>query len=168
MRTNEKPGPGAGETPDLLGAAVGPIFGQLDAREQRVLLAILERMAADSYRGWAADETDPAAKEGLLEAAANEDGIADTLEDLDPDHERIGADLHRRFPQLEGLFGTVLDGRPREEQLRLQMAAENGAGELFRSLAEAETDPRARSKLMACAATEKANAGFLAGQLGLD
>ena len=157
----------AGEpTPDLLGAAVGPIIEQLDPREQRALLAILERMAAESYRGWAADESDVDIRKGLLEAAENEDGIAETLETLDPEYPRIEADLHRRFPQLDGLFGSVLSGRPLEEQLRLQMAAETGAGELFKSLADAETDPAVRQKLMACSATEKANAGFLAGALG--
>ena len=122
-------------------------------------------MAADSYRSWIDEVDSPEAKAGLRKAADNEDGIAQTLEDLDPEHERIEADLHRRFPQLDGLFGSVLDGRPLQEQFRLQHAAESGASELFKSLAEQETDPEVKQKLLDCADTEKANAAFLADEL---
>ena len=156
----------ADATPDLLGQAVGPIFGQLDMREQRVLLALLERMAASTYRDFAAQVDDPGSKAGLLEAADNEDGIASVLEELDPGYASVARDLHARFPQLDGLFGSVLDGRPLEEQLRLQRAAESGAAGLFRTLADAEPDPEARAKLMVCSATEQANADFLGRELG--
>lgn len=153
-------------TPDLLGQAVGPIFEQLTPREQRALLAILERMAADSYRDWIDQVDDQAAKDGLRDAADNEDGIAETLESMEPDYETLEADLHRRFPQLDGLFDSVLGGRPLQEQLRLQHAAESGAAELFKSLAEQESDPDKKQKLLECSATEKANASFLADDLG--
>lgn len=152
-------------TRDLLGEAVAPIAEQLSIREQRALLAILERRAADSYRGWASDETDPKVKAGLLEAADNEDGIAQILEDLDPGYPELEADLHERFPQLDRIFETVLGGRPREEQLRLQQAAETGASGLFRTFADAEDDPQAKAKLMQCADTEMHNANFIAGAL---
>ena len=152
-------------TPDLLGQAVGPIFEQLDPREQRMLLAMLERQAAATYRHLAEEAPDPEAGRALAGAGDNEDAIAEILEALDPDHAQIEADLHARFPQLDGLFGSVLDGRPYAERLRLQQAAELGAADLFRALAEAESDPDARRKLLDCSGIEKGNAAVLGAQL---
>lgn len=153
-------------TPDLLGQAVGPIFEQLAAREQRILLAILERQAAVNYRAWGAEDTDSTVIGGFAKAAANEDMIAQILEDLDSDHGRLEADLHERFPHLENIFDSVLNGRPLDERLRLQMAAEAGASGLFKMLADAEPDLAARQKLMKCSHIEQSNADFLAQELG--
>lgn len=152
-------------TPDLLGEAVGPILEQLDTHEQRVLLAMLERQAAATYRRLAGEAPDPGARQALTDAGENEDGIADILEGLDSDHARTARDLHARFPRLDGLFDTVLGGRTYEQQLRLQETAERGAAVLFAALAEAEPDPDARQKLLDCGGTEQANADALAAQL---
>lgn len=152
-------------TPDLIGEAVAPIFEELDHREQRALLAILERMAAESYRGWIDEVDGETAKAGLLKAAENEDGIAEILETIEADYETIEADLHRRFPQLDGLFASVLDGRPLKEQLQLQHAAESGAAELFKSLAAEAESPKVERLLLECSETEHDNAEFLADDL---
>jgi rubrerythrin len=152
-------------TPDLLGRAVAPMLAQLDARAQKALLALLERQAAATYRRLAGEAAGREAGASLLTAAANEDAIARTLEALDPDHARIEQDLHARFPELDGLFDTVLKGRDYADQLRLQQAAELGAAELFRALAEAEGDPDTRRKLLDCAGKEHENAAVLRVQL---
>lgn len=155
----------AEKTPDLLGEAVGPIIELLDAREQRVLLAVLERQAAETYRRLAGEAPDSEAERSLLRAAENEDGIANLLEELDADYKRVEDDLRSRFPRLDGLFDSVLNGRPYEEQLRLQQAAELGAAALFKSLAHHETVGHAKQKLLDCAGIEQANAALLGSQL---
>lgn len=155
----------AEKTPDLLGEAVGPIIKLLDAREQRVVLAVLERQAAETYRRLAGEAPESEAEESLLRAAENEDGIADLLKELDPDYNRIEDDLRRRFPRLDGLFDSVLNGRSYEEQLRLQQVAELGAAALFKLLADQETVEHARQKLLDCAGIEQANAALLGRQL---
>lgn len=155
----------AGASPDLLGQAVGPIVKQLETREQMVLLAVLERQAAETYRRLAREAPQPEAEQGLMGAADHEDSIADILEKLDPDYKRIEDDLLARFPQLRGLFGSVLNGRPYEEQMRLQQVAELGAAALFKSLAHSQPDEHARQRLLDCAGIEQANAAFLATQL---
>ena len=154
---------GTRKLPDL-GAAMAPFFQQLSSREQRLLLARIERAAAGHYREWAegASEAD---RSGFLEAARGEDGIADTLESLDPGARTIEAALQERFPEIEQVYASALAGRTREDQVRIQAAGEVGAAALLRTFADAESDPEARRRLQACAATEESNAAFLNGTL---
>jgi hypothetical protein len=58
--------------PDLL-AVVGPLFDKCAPDEQRILLAVLERLAAEHYRRWANGLSDPEQRRDFLTAAALED-----------------------------------------------------------------------------------------------
>jgi hypothetical protein len=149
----------AGKLPDL-GAAMAPFFQKLSVKEQRLLLARIERAAAGHYREWAAGASE-ADRPGFLEAARGEDGIADTLESLDPDAREIEASLRERFPEIERLYASALAGQTREDQLRIQAAGEVGAAALLRGFADAEPNPDAKRRLLACASTEESNATFL-------
>ena len=56
------------------------LFEGKTTEEQKALLAQLERGGAALYRGFAANESDPAAREALLAAAAREEENAELLE----------------------------------------------------------------------------------------
>ena len=62
--------------PELLAA----LFEGKTVEEQKALLATLERGGAALYRAFAADESDPAAREALLAAAIREEENAEVLE----------------------------------------------------------------------------------------
>jgi 1,4-dihydroxy-2-naphthoyl-CoA hydrolase len=61
---------------------IGALFEGKSVAERQALLAQLERGGAAIYRGFAAEETDPAIREALLAAADREEQNAITLEDL--------------------------------------------------------------------------------------
>ena len=60
--------------------ALEALFGGKSLDEQKALLAQLERSAAALYHAWAAQESDPAAGDALLAAAAREEENARLLE----------------------------------------------------------------------------------------
>jgi hypothetical protein len=57
------------------------LFEGRSAREQRAILAALERGGAALYRAIAAQEPDPAVRDGLLAAAAREEENAEFLDE---------------------------------------------------------------------------------------
>ena len=54
----------AAELPDLIAILGTPIFDQCAPDEQRILLAVLERLAAEHYVRWADGLSDPSEKQG--------------------------------------------------------------------------------------------------------
>ena len=62
------------------GTVMAALFEGKSSGEQKALLAILERSGAALYRALAANETDAATKEALLQAAEREEENARTLE----------------------------------------------------------------------------------------
>jgi len=60
--------------------AIGKLFEGKSSKEQRALLATLERGGASIYRSWAAAETDPVRRDELLAAADREEANARILE----------------------------------------------------------------------------------------
>ncbi len=67
------------QPPEMVMAA---LFEGKSSDEQKALLATLERSGAALYRNLAANETDGAAKEALLQAAEREEENARTLEGM--------------------------------------------------------------------------------------
>lgn len=88
----------AWEWPDSLTLEDGVIPGE--AQIKLSLLAMLERFAAEHYRRWAEQEADPSRKQGFLACAAREEFIAETVEGLDPNAQRIAQSLRERFPEI--------------------------------------------------------------------
>ncbi len=67
------------QTPEMVMAA---LFEGKSSDEQKALLATLERSGAALYRVLAANETDVASREALLQAAEREEENARTLEGM--------------------------------------------------------------------------------------
>ena len=67
------------QPPEMVMAA---LFEGKSSDDQKALLATLERSGAALYRNLAANETDAAAKEALLQAADREEENARTLEGM--------------------------------------------------------------------------------------
>jgi hypothetical protein len=150
--------------PDLL-ALFTPLFEQCAPDEQRILLAVLERLAAEHYRRWAEGLSDPAQQRDFLAAAAREEHIAAVLEGLESRAEQLTRAVWQRFPHLRTLYADAIQPLSREDQWKVQSIGEHGGAELLRSFAAAEANPDARAKLLACAAEDEENSQFLAGVL---
>lgn len=150
----------AGDLPDLL-AILTPFFEQSAPQEHRILLAVLERLAAEHYRSWAEGVKDSSLKQGLLTAAGREEEIAETVESLDPRAQHIAQSLLARFPNARATYADVLKGKSLAEQWQMQSIGERGGGRILRDFAAAEANPDARAKLLACALKDEENAQFL-------
>jgi hypothetical protein len=144
---------------ELRGLAAA-LFAQCPQEQHRVLLAVLERVAADQYRRWA-DEVGDEHRAGILECAAREEQVAEVLEAAAPNATATAAALGERFPDLRTRYASLLDGKSLAEQFAIQSAAERAGAALLRSYAAAETDATGRAALLAAAELEEANADLL-------
>jgi hypothetical protein len=133
---------------ELRGLAAA-LFAQCPQEQHWVLLAMLERVAADQYRRWA-DEVGDEHRTGILACAAREEQVADVLEAAAPNATATAAALGERFPDLGARYAALLDGRSLVEQFAIQATGERAGGELLRSYA-----------LPDAAELEDANADFL-------
>ena len=75
------------EQPESLLEVLVPITESVPAQELPLLLAWLERMAADKYRVWAQQATDDVERKGLMDCAFREDAIAEFIEFVEPQAE---------------------------------------------------------------------------------
>ncbi len=146
--------------PDLL-AILTPLFDQCDKEEQRILLAVLERLAAEHYRAWAAQVSDPVQKQEFLDAAGREEQIAEVVESLDSQAEQKAQALWARFPDMRDIYANTMRPLTLEVQWRVQAKGELGGAQLLRDFAQAETNPEAQEKLLACASKDETNSQFL-------
>jgi hypothetical protein len=151
--------------PDV-GAVLRPLLERVPAADRPLFLALAERMAAERYRGWAAQVDDPAERAGLLACAAREDDIAARVEALYPDATAGQARIRAALPELPALAEGIFGGRPLAEQLAIQAAGERLGAATWRALAEAPDAEAARATFLACAPLEEASADFLATLLG--
>jgi len=140
--------------------AFEPLLPQLSDGEVPFVLAILERIAAEKYRAWAEGSVDPFERAGLLACAAREDEIADFIESLHADSEIRVSELHSRFPDLLERYDSVMTGRSRTEQLRIQSEGELGGADYMRRFAEA-TAGAISARFASLALCEEANSRFL-------
>jgi hypothetical protein len=133
---------------ELRGLA-GALFAQCPQDQHPVLLAVLERVAADQYRRWA-EEVGDAHRAGMLDCARREEAVAAVLEGQAPDAVATARDLMGRFPDLPARYRSLLEGRSLGEQFAIQATGERAGGELLRSY-----------ELADAAKLEDANADFL-------
>jgi hypothetical protein len=133
---------------ELRGLA-GALFAQCPQEQHQVLLAVLERVAADQYRRWAEEVGDPH-RAGMLDCARREEEVAAVLEGQAPDAVETARALMERFPDLPARYRSLLEGRSLGEQFAIQATGERAGGELLRSYALADA-----------AELEDANAAFL-------
>ena len=143
-----------------LSEALEPYVTATEESELPILLAILERTAAEYYRRWSQEAADPFETAGLIACAETEVQIAEAIESLTTDWKRRTLDLKARFPELAATYAGVMEGVPREDQLRIQAEGESGGATLLRQFAVAAQAPES-AFFESLALREEANATFL-------
>lgn len=138
-----------------------PLVPEIPEAEIPMMIAILERIAAGKYAGWADSAEDPIERSGLLACEAREVEIAEFIESLYPDPQATIASLYARFPDLQARYDAVLDGKARSEQLRIQSEGELGGADFMQQFADANTGA-VKARFASLAACEQANSKFLA------
>jgi hypothetical protein len=133
----------------------------IDPKLQPMLLAKLERLAAQRYRRWASDHTDQSVREGLLACADREEEIAKRVESLEPNAAAIQDKLLSDNPALVDLNRTLFEGRPLKVQFAMQAEGERAGAAAWRAYAASASDPSAQELLQSCSPLEQANADFL-------
>jgi hypothetical protein len=133
----------------------------IEPKLQPLLLAKLERLAAQRYRTWASDHSDPIAKEGLLACADREEEIARRVESLEPNASAIQARLLSDNPELLDLNRTLFEGRPLKVQFAMQANGERAGAAAWKAYAAGASDPSVRELLQSCSSLEQQNADFL-------
>lgn len=137
------------------------VLRNIDPQLQPMLLAKLERLAAQRYRSWVSDHPDQSAKKGLLACADREEEIARRVESLEPNASAIQDKLLSDHPELLDLNRTLFEGRPLKVQFAMQADGERAGAAAWRAYAAASSDPSVRELLESCSALEQANADFL-------
>ena len=148
------------EQPESLLAVLEPILESAPAEELPLLLAWLERMAAEKYRVWAEQATDDVERKGLMDCAFREDAIAEFIEFLEPQAEARTHALKEQFPDTQAMYDSVMAGQERSEQLRRQAEGELGGANFLREFASAHSGAVA-AQFEALAFYEEANSSFL-------
>lgn len=145
--------------------AFAPLLPRVAEHEIPMVIAMIERLAADRYRAWAAATDDSIERAGLLACAAREDEIAAFIESLDSDAPARIAELNSRFPDLDDRYESVMAGRSRAEQLRIQAEGELGGADYMRQFAAAGRGAVA-ARFVSLACCEEANSRFLSTLIG--
>lgn len=141
------------------------VLRNIETGRQPLLLAALERLAAERYRTWAGEHPDPSVREGLLACADREEEIARRVESLDPNAFAIQDKLLSDHPELLDLNRTLFEGRPLKVQFAMQAQGEMAGAAAWRAYAAAASDSSAQELLQSCSPLEEANAAFLRGLL---
>ncbi len=139
---------------------LAPVLGRVAVERRPLLIAIAERMAAERYRGWAAQTADPARAAALRACADREDEIATRVEALFADAAAIARELVASHPELDEVNRTLFAGRPLDEQFAIQAEGERLGAATWRSFAKA-AEGRARETFLACAELEERSAEVL-------
>lgn len=144
-----------------LAETLARVLRNVEPKQQPLLLAKLERLAAQRYRHWASDHSDQSSKEGLLACADREEEIATRVESLVPDASAIQDKLLSDHPELLDLNRTLFEGRPLRLQFAMQAEGERAGAAAWRAYAAAASDPSVEELLQRCSSLEQANADFL-------
>jgi hypothetical protein len=148
------------EIPDIANI-LADALGGVALEDQPVLLAALERLAANRYRDWAEAHSDPEISKGLLACAAREDEIATRVESLYADAQARQEKLLADNPELGELNRTLFADKPLAVQFAMQAAGERAGAGAWTAFSAASDDDQARQTLSGCSPLETANAEFL-------
>ena len=136
-----------------------PFIAQVPEATRPRFLALLERTAAERYRGWAKDIPEHAG--GLLACAAREDEIADRIERVFAIDAAVAEQLLGPLPGAREAYYGVFDGLPPWEQLRIQANAERQGAAAWRAIASDLSAPVVVAELERCSALEEESADYL-------
>jgi len=148
------------ELPDVA-AIIAQALQRVAPERQPLLVAFAERLAAERYRGWAADPANQAFASKLLVCAGREEEIASRVEALSPGAAAIQHELRREHPDLEEINLSLFAGRPLTHQFTMQARGERIGAAFWRALAGQEDRSQARQTLLRCAELEEENAVVL-------
>jgi len=140
---------------------LGPVLQRVSRAQQPLLIALAERLAAERYRGWASEVTEPDLRSGLLACADREEEIARCIEALFPAAASIQRDLLAGNPDLIDLNRSLFAGYPLDQQFILQAQGEHLGAATWRSFAHNEENPETRNTFLGCALLEEQSAAFL-------
>jgi hypothetical protein len=141
----------------LFGELLAPFLTPIPAEAKPGSLAILERGAAERYRGWA--DAVPEYRDGLMACAAREDQIADRIDALIPiprEHQGTVDDLI--MPAKQAYFG-VFENLSVIDQMTIQAAAERQGAQAWPGFIPAY--PHIAEELRALSAIELISADYL-------
>ena len=151
--------------PDVAGI-LGPVLRRVPEEQRPLLVALAERLAAERYRRWADEVSQPLERAGLLACAEREEEIARRVEGLAPG----AADLQRAIlaanPDLEDINRSLFAGRPLAQQFAIQAGAERLGAATWRAFAERDARGDARAAYLDCALLEEESAALLESLLG--
>jgi len=137
------------------------ILQRVPRGQHPVLIALAERLAADRYRGWAAEVADVGRRPGLLACADREEEIARRVEGLYPGAASMQRELLDSNPDLLDLNRTLFGGRPLAQQFVLQASGERLGAATWRAFAQGAETPAMRDTFLGCALLEEESAAFL-------
>lgn len=106
----------------MFGELLAPYLSQIPDEAKPGALAILERGAAERYRGWA--EAVPQHRAGLLACAAREEEIADSIDTLLPIPRQHRELVDKFIPHAKQAYFDVFEGLSAIDQMTIQAAAE--------------------------------------------
>jgi organic hydroperoxide reductase OsmC/OhrA len=141
-----------------VGEAIAPVLARVPREQQPLLIALAERLAAERYRSWASEVSDPAQRVQLLACAEREEEIARRVEALQPGAAATQRDLLAKHPEVAEINRRLFAGRPLAEQFAIQAQGERLGAATWRAFASHETDAGRRDTLLACAELEEASA----------
>jgi len=141
----------------MFGELLAPYLSQIPAEATPGALAILERGAAERYRGWA--EAVPQHGTGLMACAAREDKIADRIDILIPIPGQYRDLVDRFIPQAKQAYFDVFEGLSAIDQMTIQAAAERQGARAWPAFIPAYPDKAL--DLQALSAIELVSADYL-------
>ncbi len=151
------------DLPDL-GEILTGLLADVPRDQQPLLIAAAERMAAQRYRGWAADPAYEAHRDGLLGCALREEEIASRIEALYEDLPAAQQGVTDSIPTLQETARDLFEPRPLREQLLLQASGERLGAATWRAFA-VNADAASAAVFAECAVLEEESAAVLDGIL---
>ena len=141
------------------GELLAPYIDRVPGEALPNFLALLERGAADRYRGWA--EMLPAERAGLLACANREDEIADRAEALFPLNPSLRDDVAAPLPEAKATYYRVFLDLDVYDQLRIQADAERQGAAAWRAMISDDVPKLTAAELEAIARLEETSADYL-------
>jgi organic hydroperoxide reductase OsmC/OhrA len=141
-----------------IGEALAPVLARVPREQQPLLIALAERLAAERYRSWAGELSEPAQRAQLLACAEREEEIARRVEALHPGAAVIQRELLAKHPEAAEINRSLFAGRPLAQQFAIQAQGERLGAATWRAFARHEADAGRRDTLLACAELEEASA----------
>ncbi len=141
------------------GELLGPYIARVAPETMPRFLALLERGAADRYRGW--DEQLPEHRAGLMQCAASEDEIADRIDGAFALDDSLREQLIAPLPEALQTYYDVFAPLPIWDQIRIQANAERQGAAAWRGIASRHPDPAVIDVLETCSRLEESSADFL-------